>query len=625
MIVSRENFSSVLSDLLKESALACDTETTGLRMYKGDRLFSIIIASDKAEYYFNFALYEGCIENWLLRSHKEALTELFLQNRRWYFCNAKFDMHVLAQEGIELHEEAEVFCNQALGRIVRNDLFQYGMDALCKRWLGRDKSTTVTDYCATHELVLKEKEEWKKQSRTRALFHSVPLDVIAPYGCSDARNTYDLGKFVESALATIDTSTHRPARAPSILQVAHNEMRLTKTLFRMERTGVLIDREYCERALKAERDKFTKAAQDFRDITGLTFDDGPKTLTQAFEICGIPLQTTIKKGKTDATTSFDKTVMGSIDHPLAKAVLAYRQSYKKATTYYMNFLGMCDADGIIHADMQQGGTKTGRMSCLHPNLQNLSKESPEQSDLELSIEEKSYIRRAFIPPPDHCFFLPDYQQMEYRLLLDYCGKLVPDGTDIIDMIMSGVDVHQATADKLGVTRYNAKTINFMLIYGGGVAKLATALNCTKEEAQEHFRSYFAGMPHVVGFVERLREKASDVGYLYNWFGRRYTFEDRRRTYTTAPNWTIQGGCADINKISMNRCDEFLLKKKARTKLVLSIHDELGFTMHKNELDLARPLMAIMESVYPHKHLPLLCSPEYSWQSLADKVSGFPEV
>jgi len=295
-------------------------------------------------------------------------------------------------------------------------------------------------------------------------------------------------------------------------------------------------------------------------------------------------------------------------------VQTYRKASKKATTYYANFLAMADEAGVIHPDFHQGGTKTGRLSCRDPNLQNLNRPDEAADDDENVFE----VRRCFVPRDGFVFFAPDYDQIEYRLMLEYAEEMA-----VIKAVLDGQDVHSATAEMLGLKRYDAKQINFMLIYGGGIGKLAAMTNRTFEEAREVMKLYFARLPKISAFVEAVRRKASRDLRLFNWFGRVYTFANSDMTYTTGPNWLIQGGCAEVLKKALIVCWKRLAERKLRTRIVLNVHDEIVFEAHKEELSELPALVEIMEAQYPFKHLKLTAGPAWSEKNLAQKADGFP--
>lgn len=607
MLVTRSNFDDVLRELEAPGTYSLDTETTGLAPYKGDRLFSIIIE----KWYFNFNVYEGISDDeWLGTEHMEGLQRrVFARaDHQWNLHNAKFDMHILGVSGMDLL--GEIFCTYAAGRLLHNDLRAYNLDALSKRWLSADKSDAVTDYCDEHGLYTEVRKG--KGKRRNYQFWAVPLPIVHDYAVMDVELTGKLAKFERDGIAELDNG--KPEWHPPLAQVMRNEMALTKVLFEMERVGVRINKEYCEKALESERKTYMDAAAKITELVGTPFDDSPTYIARAFKQLGIDAP---KGGSGRLLTN--KLVLKTIKHPIAELIQSYRKSSKRATTYYANFLAMADEQHIIHADFHQGGTKTGRLSCRDPNLQNLTR-----PDKDAAIDEDNAdvyeVRRAFVPRDDFVFFCPDYDQIEYRVMLEYAEEM-----SVIDMVNAGLDVHQATADLLGVSRFEAKTINFMLIYGGGIAKLAEALQCSWADAKAKREFYFGRLPKICKLIERVRQVAGERGILYNWFGRRYTFAGPDMVHTTAPNWLIQGGCADILKIALIQGHNFLAEKRARSRIVLNIHDEIDLELHKDELELASQFVHIMENVYPSKLLKLTAGPAFSWRSLADKSDGYPTL
>lgn len=609
MIVTRSSFDAVLTELEQPGTYTLDTETTGLAPYKGDRLFSIVISQGERVWYFNFNQYEGISDaEWLGREHKLALQErIFHSSRhRWNLHNAKYDMHILGVDGLELY--GEIFCTYAAGRLLHNDLRAYNLDALSKRWLGAEKSDAVKDYCESYGLFTKSMKG--KQERKNYQFWRAPLPIVADYAGQDASLTERLAAFELTGIAEIDATC--PDWRPPLAGVVRNEMALTKVLFEMEKVGVQLDKVYCEKALEAERRTYMDASAKFAELTGVPYDDSPTCIAKAFKQLGITTPT----GKNNRVLT-NKEVLKGIKHPVADVIQTWRKSYKRAVTYYANFLAMADESHVIHADFHQGGTKTGRLSCRDPNLQNLSR--PDKDALPDDESADAFeVRRAFVPRDGFVFFCPDYDQIEYRLMLEYAEESL-----LIALVNGGLDVHQATADLLGVTRFEAKTINFMLIYGGGIGKLAAALGISWAEAKQRYQAYFRQLPKICALIEQVRAVAGQRGVLYNWFGRRYTFAGPDMVYTTAPNWLIQGGCADILKIALIRCHNFLRDEKARSRIVLNIHDEIVFELHRSELWIAPKLVEIMEAVYPGKHLKLTAGPAWSPRSLADKLDGYP--
>jgi DNA polymerase-1 len=330
-------------------------------------------------------------------------------------------------------------------------------------------------------------------------------------------------------------------------------------------------------------------------------------LEKAFQDAGEIIPRTDK-----GNPSFNDEALESFKSPVAEIVRGYRDAHKKANTYYRNFLYYADAEGVIHANIKPGGARTGRMSVTDPALQTLPADE----------EDNPFpVRRAFIPRPGFFFFMPDYDQMEYRMMLDYARQM-----DVIEQVKGGMDIHDATAkaisDMLGIamTRSQAKTLNFGLLYGMGIDALAAALKTTVEKARQLRNAYFQALPFVKGFIRRVTHRAETTGYIFNWTGRRSYFDKKEFCYK-APNALIQGGCCDVLKTAVNLIDDYLAGRKS--KILMLVHDEILFEIHESESQICRDLVGIMANVYPHRYLPLSCSSEHSFQSWGNKLKGYP--
>lgn len=602
MIVQQCQFQEILGRLTGAYELSLDTETTGLRPYQGDRLFAFSIGTGTDTYYFNFQSYPALAAGWQLQldglSSPAALALFSDSGRTWFLHNAKFDLANLDKAGVQLG--GTIHCTQALARIEYNEHLSYSLDS-CGERIGKPKDNAVEAYIQKQGLWRWVQLPGKKKREKDKDFTRVPLEIIGPYAERDASITMSLGVHQKTTLGIIAQST--PMGLPSILQVAENEKRLTKTLFEMEKVGITIDPSYCEEAAQFEESRYQEAARDFEQLSAIAFVDSGKSLSRAFEKVGEAYPRTEK-----GNPSFTDDVLESFTSPLARLVQTHRDAHRKANTYYRNFLFYADETNTIHPNIRQGGTATGRLSYSDPNLQNLNKEEDSTQPF--------LVRRAFVPRPNHFFCMIDYDQMEYRLMLDYAGEM-----SLISKVLAGLDVHEATAKMMGTDRTKAKMLNFMLLYGGGVLKLAKALGISESEARTLREDYFSALPAIRRLIRQIMNAAEKRGYIFNWMGRRYAFPNSSFAYK-APNYLIQGGCADIVKAAMNLLAEYLNGKKSR--MLVQIHDEILFEIHDTEARIVPDLKAIMESVYPHRHIPLTCGVEHSFKSWADKVEGYPD-
>lgn len=602
MIVLRDDFKGVIAKLSESMKLSFDCETSGLHWFKGDRLFAAIFYDGIIPYYFNFWPYNGIVNDECVLPRR-WLPELNCitqdPNKLWFAHNARFDLHMLHQEGVFFG--GEIHCTEMGARLEYNDHMSYSLDA-CVNLIGLAKDDAVEKYIQEH----RECWDWdtvpgqKSKRAKKKYFYKVPLSLVQPYGEQDAVVCYELG---QHQLKAYDDSRQRtPIHLNSLEVVAANERKLVKTCLKMESRGILINKEYCLEAIEFEKKRGEEIEKKFFDLSGIAFKNSSKVLAQAFTKAGEKFPTT-KAGN----PSFSDAVLEGFSSPLAKVVQEYRDSEKRCNTYFRGFLHYADSYNVLHPNMRQAGTKTGRFSYTQPNLQNLSKEESGPFP----------VRRAFVPRPGFVFVEIDYDQIEFRLMLDNAEEI-----SVIDRIKAGHDPHQATADEVKCSRLDAKIINFGVAYGMGKDKLAIKLGTTPDEAGAFRRKYFRALPNVRKFLDEVEWTAKRRGFVFNWFGRISHFPDGRFCYR-APNSIIQGGAADIAKIAMNRVQDFLEVEGLLSQMLIQVHDSILFEVHESEFHIVPRLKEIMESTYPYKFMPLTCSVEHSFESMFDMKEGMP--
>jgi len=589
MLVELSNFDKTLDSLFIAPVLAVDVETTGFNAYGEDRLFSLVIADQFDAYYFNFNTGPNIEDRFILNdTHKQKLRAIFEDPyKTFYMHNAKFDWAFLEREGFTIL--GKVHCTLAVARILENHHLSYTLDACVKR-IGLEKSSAVEDYIKKNRLW-----EWvsipgKKTRTKRKFFGRVPLNTISAYAITDGKVTFALGQFQGANLR------------PQERQVFDNEVEFTKVAYGIEKTGIKIDKAYCLKAAEFERQRCREYAESFERHTALPFSDSPKVLGNAFR--GV-LKTLLKteKGATSFNDDSLQTLKNDQTHwPIADLVLKHRDAYKKLNSYYQNFLYFADSEDVVHPNIRQSGTATGRVSIVDPALQTVNKEEDKQAEFS--------VRRSFIPRDGFFFVEMDYKAMEFRMLLDYAGE-----EKLASKIKQGLDPHQATADLVKIDRRSAKTISFGLLYGMGIKKLAHSLNISEDKARDLRQKYFSALPRVEAFIRNVTSTTKQRGFVFNWLGRRSYFPDTTFAYK-AVNYLIQGGGADIVKKAMNEMGRFLNTKQSR--MVLQIHDAVLFEISFNELDVIPTLKSIMENAYaPRKCLPMEVSVEYSLHSWGD--------
>lgn len=349
-----------------------------------------------------------------------------------------------------------------------------------------------------------------------------------------------------------------------------NEIQLTRVCSDMKELGIKIDREYVNKALNYEAIKLQSCKDDFEKETGQPFRDSPKLLKEVFDQAGETYPTTAK-----GNPSFRADVLEQMATKTASLINNIRYFEKRASTYWGNYLKLSDDNDIIHAELDQSGARTGRFTCKKPNLQNVS-------NREDGGEYK--IKDAFTAREGYDLYDLDYSSIEYRILADYANEQY-----LVRRINDGHDVHQATADLLGLTRSQAKTTNFGILYGMGIKSLALSLGCSKGEAKQIRDMYFAKLPNISKFINNVRNIAGRRGYVTNWAGRT-TYIDKFSDNYKLVNYLIQGSAADTLKYAMVD-----IYSELKPRMVITVHDSLLIeAKSKAEID---PIIRIMENSY----------------------------
>lgn len=585
MIVTNEELHNCLSDIASSPVLALDTETTGLNPHLGDRLFSIIVANARHTYYFNFQHYEG-----IRALHKNRISELYdaIKGKKIYFANAKFDMHFLAKEGWGVdYSPWDVL---AVDKCILNRHLSYSLDAVAKRMGLGEKLSDVMTYIKEHKLFDKVEIPGKKTATKNPRFDKVPFPIISQYAMQDARLTFDIGIKQEQIVDELTDKYSKIKGYPvKFRQLIEDENRLTKVLFDMEQRGMELDLEYIEKAKAHEEERIEKAKEKFRLASGYELTDSNKHLQQVFSGLGIQGGTTAK-----GNASFTDEVLKTIEHEAAKVITEYRDAYKRLNTYYRSFTNFADENGIVRPSINQTAADTFRFSIVRPALQTLNSED----DGEWRVRDSFKARRGFV------FCSVDYAAQEYRLTADYAGE-----RDLISQIKAGVDVHSATASMMKVDRFSAKVLNFALLYGAQPPKIAGMLGVSVEKATELKNLYFSRLGNISRFINNVKSAIDRRGFIFNFAGRVLHFpviefevdgKKRKGNFSyKGPNYIIQSSGAEIMRKALLAVHEFLVPY--RSKIVLSVHDELLIELHESEMFLIPEIRRLMCVVYPARN------------------------
>ncbi|MDO4813728.1 MAG: DNA polymerase I [Gemella sp.] len=376
------------------------------------------------------------------------------------------------------------------------------------------------------------------------------------------------------------------------------ELPTARVLADMEFTGIDVSKSVLEE-ISRDLDARTKVLEaEIYDYAGQEFNiASPKQLGNIlFEDMGLPA---VKKTKTGYSTAAEVLEMLVDKHPIIPAIMDYRMITKLNSTYAKGLVKDISSQGKIHTRYEQTLAQTGRLSSINPNLQNIP----------VRMEDGKKIRRAFIPSSkDHEILSIDYSQIELRVLADIANDPV-----MIEAFNNDQDIHTRTASQINgvplcdVTesmRREAKAVNFGIVYGISDFGLATNLGITRKRAKEFIDKYLETFYGVQNFMDNIVDFAKENEYVETLFGRRRRLPEinaknkivANLNARIAMNSPIQGTAADIIKIAMIKVFDYLENSDLRAKLLLQVHDELIFDVHKEDREkLEKVVKELMEA------------------------------
>lgn len=492
--------------------------------------------------------------------------------------NLKFDLAVLKNHGIDV---AGPLFDTMLAHTLVEPEQRHGMDYL---------SEVLLDYTPVPltQLIGDEKKgDTKKVSE-------INPDELAEYSAEDADVTWQLRAKIEPLLAERGQErVYRDIEGP-----------LVRVLMDMEFEGIALDIDTLAQIGGKLAQQAAAAEASIVELAGRPFNlNSPKQLGEIL-FDELKLAEKPKKTRTGQYATNEQTLITLANrHPIVQAILGYRETVKLKSTYIDALPTAVDSTTKrVHTHFTQLRAATGRLASDNPNLQNIPIRSAQGRE----------IRRAFVPRNANWLLLSaDYSQIELRII-----AAISKDPGMIEAFARGDDIHTATAAKVfgvepaAVTRAmraKAKMVNFGIPYGISAFGLAQRLNVARSEAQELIDGYFAQFGKIRDYVESTKTFCRENGYVETLLGRRRYLPDinsgngatRSSAERNAINMPIQGTAADMIKIAMTRIHDELQVRGLRTRLLLQVHDELLFELHRREEDEVRAFVTKhMQSALP---------------------------
>ena len=553
---------SLIGFLARQSSFCFDTETTSLSVVEAE-LVGMSFAYRKAE-----AFYVPFPENKEeCQKQVDLFKEIFANETIQKIAqNIKYDMSVLANYGIEI--KGDIYDTMLAHYLIEPEK-RHNMDAMAMSYLNYEPMSIES-------LIGK---KGIKQGNMR----DADVMAVKEYAAEDADITLQLKPILDQKLLS-------NPKAITLLQEV--EMPLSRVLSSIEREGVNLDIPFLKEMSKVLEVDSKAVQQKIYEAAGQEFNiASPKQLGEIlFE--KLKLDPKAKKTKTGQYMTGEEILSKmESEHAIASLILDFRELQKLKSTYVDALPELISSKtGRIHTSFMQAVTATGRLSSKDPNLQNIP----------IRTVRGREIRKAFIPRNEEYQILSaDYSQIELRIMAAFSQD-----DSMLEAFNNGLDVHKATAAKVfhvpldevnSDMRRKAKTVNFGIIYGVSAFGLAGQLAISRTEAKEIIDQYFVEFPKVKTYMDTCVHTAQELGYVETVLGRRRYLRDimsanmneRGFAERNAINAPIQGSAADMIKVAMIQIQNFLEKEKLKSKMILTVHDELVFDAHISEINYLR--------------------------------------
>lgn len=563
--------------------VAIDTETTGI-----DTMTAKIVGLSVA--------YDSCHGAYIPLHHIGASTDLFggatnipdqldekivlkklmpiLQNPNIVKIghNMKYDLHILANSGLDIAQIKNIDDTMLLSYILHGTLHGHGLDELAEKYLGHENIHFASLFSP----------ETPDANRN---FATLEIAKATPYAAEDATVCFALYDLMRpeldknKKLCDLYEKCDRP---------------LLPVLVMMERNGVLVNRDGLKNLSSVFHTQLENLQNEIWTLAGHEFNiASPKQL-------GVVLFDELKLTPNKKRSTDAETLNELIDeHPIIDNILSWRSIAKLAGTYADALPKQIGSDGRIHTTYLQTSTNTGRLSSRDPNLQNI----PAKTDLGAEI------RRCFVAPSGRVLISVDYSQIQLRLLADVAGVAT-----FRETFNAGADIHEQTARKIfniapnaPVTkpqRRAAKTVNFSIIYGISSFGLAAQLGVSRDAAKQIIDAYMSGLPEIKKYIDETKQFATKNACVYTPWGRRIELPEiknsRLKQYAlrAAVNAPIQGFEADLMRLAMVEiARDIVAPNPDKIKMILQVHDEIIFECDENVAnEFAKQIREKMENI-----------------------------
>lgn len=564
LVNNKSDINKLIETLLQQNSICFDTETTGLDAnnaelvgisfsYKAGEAYYIPIPEVYSEAMEIVSLLKAVFEN-------EKIEKIGQ--------NMKYDIAILKWYDIEV--KGKLFDTMIAHYLIEPDM-RHNMDLLAETYLNYSPVSIET-------LI-------GKKGKNQLSMRNVDVEIIKEYAAEDADITFQLKQIFEPQLSKDNVNR--------LFETV--EIPLIPVLADMEAEGVKVDVNVLNSYSAELETEIKEVEKEIFEFAGETFNiSSPMQLGKIlFE--KLKISENAKQTKTKQYSTGEEILQKLVNkHPVIEKILDYRSLTKLKSTYVDSLPGLTNPrTGRIHTSYNQAVAATGRLSSNNPNLQNIP----------IRTERGREIRKAFVPRnEDFVLLSADYSQIELRIIAS-----ISEDEGMIYAFNNGLDIHTATAAKVynveiqDVTsemRRNAKTVNFGIVYGISAFGLSERLNIPRKEAALIIEQYFSKYPKIKDYMDKSIAFARENGFVETLLGRRRYLRDinsgnftvRGFAERNAINAPIQGSSADMIKIAMIRIHNEMIKQKLQSKMIMQVHDELVFDVHKSEIEIIKPII-----------------------------------
>lgn len=553
---------ALVENALKAECVAIDTETNywkqehrDIRDGTGWACGVSIAYKDTTGITAFFLPFRYPSKNYDLTKFREPLQKI-LDNKPCIFHNAKFDLVSLTTLGLDT-SRTRFYDTMLLAHLINENqpVTGKGLDSLAKYYLKSEGKHFTPQL-----------KKWVNEFG----WDTVPAGKLADYAATDAYLTLELFYYLQPL-----------AKAENLKEMWKHKEQFTRLVMEMELRGIGID---------------TKLARQQEALGTLIMEDiqtelqgynpaSPKDLYQL--ICvqlGLP---EIKHPKTGNRT-FDKSAMEEyeailehVNNPTAQKILEYRGWQKTVSSNYRSYLELLSPDGRLRPSYKLHGTRTGRLSCEKPNLQQIPRESEKAWN--------GHLKRTFVPRPGFSLMEFDYSQLELRL-----GTAYAQEPHLMEVFDQGRDIFTEMANKLGQSRQDTKTMVYSIQYGAGVTRISNVFGISPAAARKRIENYYNSYPNFKKVAKQVEYVVARHKKAPLWSGRFRHFEYPEQQSYKAFNSVIQGGAADIVERVMLSVDK---AKLPGTEILLTVHDSIVLEIDNEHKDEVVPeIKKIMEDV-----------------------------